>query len=91
MRSLARKNLDLDEESEFERRDWWISLREEFEGGIEEEMGGETADSEIEKTQVNGDVEAGMHWYHEISIIIVLGDDVWQKCRELHGNLMIIN
>lgn len=50
MRSLARKNLDLDEESEFERRDWWISLREEFEGGIEEEMGGETADSEIEKT-----------------------------------------
>ena len=43
--------------------------------------------------QVNRDVEAGMHWYNEISIIIVLGDDVWQKCRrrELHGNLMIIN
>ena len=27
-----------------------ISWREECEGGIEEEMGGETADSEIEKT-----------------------------------------
>ena len=30
MRSLARKNPDLEEENEFERRGWWISLKDTF-------------------------------------------------------------
>jgi len=38
MWSLAGKNPDLDEESEFERRDCWISLKDAFEGWDEEEM-----------------------------------------------------
>jgi hypothetical protein len=38
MWSLARKNPDLDEENEFERRDWWISLKDVFGGWDEEEM-----------------------------------------------------